>query len=146
MLVKDEKHKTVKGYISFSQLVSFTFGDEGASVLHEVPETLGEARGQVILFHEDWPDNDCELGTALCYYFLLRAKKHLDKAAGNSSPILTYMSGYMNRLFGLIPDTYGMANHLLSMLGPFVRDHRLCRMSDRGWLDQVQRPWKTSEQ
>ena len=73
MLVKDEKHKTVKGYISFSQLVSFTFGDEGASVLHEVPETLGEARGHVILFHEDWPDNDCELGTALCYYFLLRA-------------------------------------------------------------------------
>ena len=52
----------------------------------------------------------------------------------------------MNRLFGLIPDTYGMANHLHSMLGPFVRDHRLCRMSDRGWLDQVQRPWKTSEQ
>ena len=142
MLVKDEHHKTVKGHLNFSQLVWLTFMDEDASVLHNVPDTLGEARGRIILFHKDWQENDCQLGTALCHYFDVHddwkehdgdkrwesAKKHLDKTAGNNSPILTYVSGYKNRLFGLIPDTYAMANHLHLMLGSYVRSRESCRL------------------
>ena len=122
--------------------MQLAFATRGASVLHNVPETLGEARGHIILFHKDWPDNDCQLGTALCHYFDVHddwnehdgdrrwesAKKHLDKAAKNNSPTLTYVSGYKNYLFGLIPDTYAMANHLHSNLGPYVHSHESCRL------------------
>ena len=145
MLVKDEQHKSVKDDLSFSTLVQLDFMYIGASVLHSVPETLGEARGHIILFHDDWPDwpdNDWQLGTALWHYFDVHddwkehdgdrrwanAKEHLDKALGNNSPSLTYVSGYKNRLFGLIPDTYAMANHLHSCLGLYVRSHESCRL------------------
>ena len=145
MLVKDEQHNTVKGDLSFSALVKRILEYYHASVLHSVPETLGEARGQIILFHKDWPDwpeNDYQLGTALCDYFDVHAdwkehdgdrrwesaKKHLDKAAGNNSPMLTYVSGYKKHLFGLIPDTDAMAYHLHSSLGPYVCSHQSCRL------------------
>ena len=151
MLVKDEQYKTVKGDLSFSTLVQLDFTNRGASVLYSVPETLSEARGHIILFHKDWPDwpdNNWQLGTALCHYFDVHddweehdgdrrwesAKKHLDKAAGNNSPILTYVSGYKNGLFGLIPDTHAMTIQLHSRLGPYVRDHESCRL---GWCSLI---------
>ena len=142
MLVKDAQHNTVKEDLSFSALVWTALTRNGASVLHSVPETLGEARGCIILFHKDWPDNDYHLGTALCDYFDVHddwnehdgdrrwesAKEHLYKAAGKNSPWLTYVSGYKNSYFGLIPDTYAMASHLHSCLGPYVRSHGSYRL------------------
>ena len=145
MLVKDEQHKTVRDDLSFSTLVQLPLTNRGASVLHSVPETLGEARGHIILFHKDWPnwpDNNWQLGTALWHYFDVHddwkehdcdrrwesAKEHLDKASVNKSPSLTYVSGYKNHLFGLIPDTYAMADHLHSRLRPYVRAHESCRL------------------
>ena len=141
MLVEDEQHKTIEGDLSFSNLVWLAFRDENASVLHSVPDTLGEARGRIILFHKNWPDNDYQLGTALGNYFDVHddrnehdgdrrresARKHLDKVAANNSPSLTYVSGYKRRLFGLIWDTYAMAYHLHSSLGPYV-SHGMCRL------------------
>ena len=141
-LCYNEQHKTIKGDHCVSTLVQLVF--RNGSVLHSVPETLGEARGHITLFHKDWPDwpdNDWQLGIVLCHYFDVHddwnehdgdrrwesVKEHLDKAAGNNFPILTYVSGYKNRLSGLIPDTYAMANHLHLRLGPYVRSHQSCR-------------------
>ena len=142
MLVENDQHKPVIGDVSFSTLVQLTFISRDASVLHSVPETLGEARGHIILFTKDWPDNDYELGTALCDYFYVHddrdehdadrrwesAREHLAKTAGKNFPILTYVSGYENRLFGLIADNFAMANHLHSYLGSYVRSHESCRL------------------
>ena len=141
MLVKDEQWGTDKGDLSFSTLVRNSLRNAGASVLHKVPKTLGEARGYIILFHKDWPDNDYEIGTSLPSYFDVNddcnehdganrwesAKKHLEKAMCSTSPILTYMSGFMNDADGK-PDIYGMAEFLNSRLRQYVNDRRLGRI------------------
>ena len=142
MLVKDENHQTVKGGHSFSMLVQYSFNDAGASVLHNVPKTLGKARGRIILFYKDWPDNDCRLGTSLFRHFSVHddynqhdgdrrwqgARDHLDKATMRSreDSFLTYVSGYKKAI--AINDTYGMANHLNPKLRDYIKSHRSHRL------------------
>ena len=138
MLVKHELFKTRKGNLSFSTLVENCFDKYSASVLYNVPETLGEARGHIILFNKDWPDEDRHLGTDLFSYFEVEddwkqhnrrkrwvsAKEHLDKAIVSDSPFLTYVSGFKtDPIIHKIPNTYAMADYLNKRLGPYVSSH-----------------------
>ena len=157
MLVQYELYNPVKGLFRYCDLIEDSLGDASRKnrVLRDVPKTLGEARGRIIIFHKNWPKKEPTLGTSLYDYFNSGlhddwkehdcpkrwdgAHNHLEQARSQDGcrPMLTYVSGHaenwllspLTRALGLgvVPDVQSMVNHLNGELREYLRRNQTCR-------------------
>ena len=146
MLVQFERDYTSKTGVSYSDLLQHSLRNAGASWLNEVPDTLGEARGHIILLYRRdrrWPDVAPVVSTAIDDYFHVHYSKyqhepgrrwamvmrHLEEAykGRKPKPFVTFVSGYKEGWFGfkLIKP---MADFLHRQLEDYLRPHSYSRL------------------